>query len=299
MTATRSSVSSQVEAEPIDAPLRVTAPHEWAVAGGLLLLVVLAVAWGVFGRVAVNVTADGVLVRPGERRAIVSAVSGLVTDVLVEAGDVVAADALVAVIEPAGVDARLRVAATTEALLADLIAESDAAVGAALREALVRARAEHLELTALQAAGSTIVSSRAGQITATHVEVGDVVDAGTAVADVRHDSAGPVTAMAVLPARQAREVQAGMTARVRMERADGGEAPVLAGTVTTVSAAGRLPAWLRAAPLPAGDGRGLLIEVAVDGREAFPVHDFQPCRLEIVLRRVAPLALLRSPQDVP
>ena len=301
----RRALLRKAEPEPIDALLRVTAPHEWAIVTALVLALIAAVAWGMFGRVAVNLTVDGVLARPGERIGIVSAVSGSITEVLVESGDSVAAQAPVATLEPPGLEMQVRIARTKEELLADLLERAGETTAATVQVALAEAQAERLQLTALRTAGSAIVSPRAGVITATHVVPGDTVAAGATIADLRSGGAGAgVTAVAFLSSDQARTVQPGMTVRVLVEQPDGGGQRVLQGAVLTVSESGRLPAWLAAAPLAAArtnaHQRGHLVTFSVtapegaEGTQELQVDDLRPCRLEIVQQRVAPFALLTT-----
>ena len=302
----RRALLRKAEPEPIDALLRVTAPHEWAIVTGLVVALIAAVAWGMFGRVAVNLTVDGVLARPGERIGIVSAVSGSITEVLVESGDSVAAQAPVATLEPPGLEMQVRIARTKEELLADLLERAGETTAATVQVALAEAQAERLQLTALRTAGSAIVSPRAGVITATHVVPGDTVAAGATIADLRSGGGGGggVTAVAFLSSDQARTVQPGMTVRVLVEQPDGGGQRALQGAVLTVSESGRLPAWLAAAPLAAARTdarqRGHLVTFSVtapegaEGTQELQVDDLRPCRLEIVQQRVAPFALLTT-----
>ena len=251
----------------------------------------MAATWGIFARVETNLTAAAVLVRPGERSTIVSAVPGSITDVLVKPGDVVAPGAHIATVAPAGLDMRLRIARAAEERLADLLDRPGAAAEATLRVALAQAQAERVELTALATAGSAIVSSRAGTITAIPV-----------IAAIRFAAAGPVTAAAFLSTDPARAVQPGMAARLRLERADRRGQMLVAGAVLTVAERGRLPAWLRGTPLApsgtSGGGGGHLVTFSLQQTEAaLPAGDLWPGRLEIVLQRVAPLALLTTARD--
>lgn len=292
----RTALLRKAESEPIDAPLRITAPHEWAIVTAFVLALVAAGVWGVFGRVEINLVVDGILVRPGERSAIVSPVSGRVLDVPVKRGDAVAAGAPVATVEPAGLDMQARIARTQEDLLADLIARSGGAAEGVLRAALAELQAERLELAAIETAGRTIVNPGAGEITATYVVAGDAVAAGDTIAGVRAEAAGDVTVATLLTPEQARTVQPGMPAHVIVETPVGGRL-ALEGEVLAVAAAGSSREWLRATLLAPGrendDGRSHLVTLAVTGYgEHLPIEDLWSCRVEIVRERVRPLALL-------
>ena len=289
-------IARRDEPEPIDAVPRVTAPHEWAIVAGLLVLVIVALAWAIFGRVEVRSTVEGVLVRPGERKTIVSALTGTVTEVLAQPGQAVAAGAPVVRLEPAGLDLQIRIARTTEELLTDLLDRSAQTTPAALQTWLAHAIATRLELTALQTAGSVVVSPRSGALTALHVAAGDTVQAGATIADLRSDADGPVTAITLISAEQAGDVRPGMGARILFEQA--GEQRALQAAVTTVAEPGQPPAWLRVAPIAERThreaGTVLVTFALATPHEALAVDDLWPCRVEIVRQRVAPLALLAA-----
>ena len=292
------SLSRSTEPEPTDQLLRVTAPHEWMIVAGLVLSLAAAAAWGVFGRVEVSLMLDGVLVQPGERTPVVSAVSGRVLAVLVQPGDAVAERTRIALIEPAGLDAQVRIADATRNLLQGLLNRSGGPADPALQVALAVIRAEGLVLEALDNAGSAIVSSRSGEVSTTHVRVGDVVEAGATIAYLRHGAGGEVAAVAFLTAEQARTVRPGMPARVLVEAGPGGAPRALAGGIASVSGPVEFPAWLDGTPLAASwahaGARGRLVTFSPAEPEELRGEDLRSCRLEIVLERVPPLALLAS-----
>ena len=82
-----SALSRNEEPEPLDDRAQLTAPHEWAVLAGLGLVVAAIVAWGVFGSVERTVRSDGVLVLSGERHTVLSNATGVVDDVMTQAGE--------------------------------------------------------------------------------------------------------------------------------------------------------------------------------------------------------------------
>ena len=82
-----SALTRNEEPEPLDDRAQLTAPHEWAVLACLGLVVAAIIAWGVFGSVERTVRSDGVLVLSGERNAVLSDASGIVVDVMSQAGE--------------------------------------------------------------------------------------------------------------------------------------------------------------------------------------------------------------------
>ncbi|MGI9311689.1 MAG: hypothetical protein ACR2P7_09220, partial [bacterium] len=73
--------------EPLDARLQVTAPHEWMLLAGLGVVTLALLGWGFLGQVDVRLSADAVLVQPGQRHAVVARVAGNIAETLADAGD--------------------------------------------------------------------------------------------------------------------------------------------------------------------------------------------------------------------
>jgi len=89
--------------DELDRMIRVTGPRGWLALVALLILVVAAVVWGVFGTIPVVVQGDeGVLLGGDSRHQVVSQTSGLVTDVRVKIGDRVKKGQVVARVRPNG-----------------------------------------------------------------------------------------------------------------------------------------------------------------------------------------------------
>jgi pyruvate/2-oxoglutarate dehydrogenase complex dihydrolipoamide acyltransferase (E2) component len=88
--------------EQLDRLLQVTTPRGWLALAALSLLLLAGLAWAVAGRVATTAGGQGVLIRPAGVQSIVSPQAGVVTGVLVRAGDVVFKDREVVRLEAAG-----------------------------------------------------------------------------------------------------------------------------------------------------------------------------------------------------
>ena len=85
--------------EPLDDRLQVTAPHEWLLVAGLVVMFLALLAYGAVGSVERSLSYDAVVVLPGERHSVTAPVTGTVVEVMAEVGDTV---------EPGQVIARLR-----------------------------------------------------------------------------------------------------------------------------------------------------------------------------------------------
>jgi Biotin-lipoyl like len=78
--------------EQLDLLMQVTTPRGWIALAGLGLLLLAALAWGIFGSVATTVEGQGILVQPEGVKTIVAARPGVVARILVQVGDVIYKD---------------------------------------------------------------------------------------------------------------------------------------------------------------------------------------------------------------
>ena len=228
-------ILSQGKTERLDVLPQVTAPHEWAVLAGLALILLGVGAWSVFGSIERRLTTECLLVRPGERRAVLAELSGTVADVLVDTGDAVRSGQVIARVRRPELRRAMRIARTRIAAL-----ETRPAGGQ-----LQAARAELADLEMIEAVGDVIVSPYAGEVTALALTPGQPVAAGAEVARIRAGTAAGMEALAFVAPAQAAQVAAGMAARVL--------APTPRGRGVSVLEA------RRAGGFPASDGRVRLV----------------------------------------
>lgn len=282
--------------EPLDDLLRVTAPHEWLLLACLAAALLAAALWGGLTRVEQTVSGAGALVQPGERYAIVSAASGVVTEVTAELGDRVEAGEAIARLELPELRWRLRISRARVALLDERARSPEAPPGGWLDAELAAARAEVLELAALDAAGAVIVSPRAGEIITNGLVAGQAIGVGEPVAEVRTGLRRAPEAVLFVAPEQSRRIDAGMKARVTV--ADRSGARVFASEVAEVSARPvDLPSWLSRIGLVSSEVPGSprhLVRLTVRGAGDARMPDGVPCRVEIVVARHSPLGLLVS-----
>ena len=278
-------VASKWQGEKLDDMLRVTAPHEWAIVIGLLLLLLGIVAWGLFGRIERSLAADCVLVRPGERHAVVSGVAGTVIDVLVSTGDRVKSGQAIARVRLPEVDRQARIARAKVELLEKELAAS---ATASTHETLRAARAELLELEAVAAAGDLIVSPHTGEVEALGLVAGQAIAASAEVAQIRQGDAHQLQAVAIVDPEQAQRVKTGMTARILLNTERGTSA--LEATVREVSPHPMgVPGWLAEMGLPA---RGQLVRLDLGEPPPLATTNGLRGRFLIVTERHAPVFLL-------
>ena len=274
--------ASYGKTERLDVLPQVTAPHEWAILAGLALVLLAAGAWSVFGSVESRLTTACLLVLPGDRHAVLAELSGTVTDVLVDKGDTVRSGQAIARVRRPELRRSIRIARARIAAL-----EAQPAGGQ-----LQSAHAELADLELVEAVGDIIVSPHAGTVAALALTPGRPVAAGTEVARIRTASAGGMEAVAFIAAARAAEVAAGMTARVVVPAPDGRHPSVLEADLREVAArAAAVPGWFAGFGLPAPD-RGHLVRLSLRRSPDRTLAEGQPCRLDIVTRRQAPIRFL-------
>lgn len=88
--------------ERLDELIEVTTPRLWLALLGALILIVMALDWGLYGSVPTLVHGQGILIRDGGLQRVVATDGGLVKQLLVRVGDDVARDQVVArLLQPA------------------------------------------------------------------------------------------------------------------------------------------------------------------------------------------------------
>ena len=280
--------------EPLDDLVRVTAPREWLLLVGLAASLLVAVAWCALATVEVKQSSDAVLVQPGDRHTVASVVSGVITEVAVRVGDRVEAGRIVARLKLPELGWRLRVARARVVLLEERAERLGTPTGDWLNAELAAARAELLELAAIEAAGEAIVSPYAGTITGHRLFRGQAVTAGDTVLEVVAGAGLPPEVVTLLAPEQAQRIEAGMKARVFIS--NGPASPALPATVVEVSRRSEaLPAWmlgLGLAPSREAGAARRIVRLALDRVEAIRTPDGAPCRVEVILARTTPFGLL-------
>ena len=277
------------QAEPIDGLLRVTAPHEWAILGVLGLVVLGVVAWGVFGRIERSLSASCILATPGERFAVVAEAAGTVVDVLVAAGDPVAAGQPIAHVRTPDL---ARHAALARARLATLEATEDPD-----RHDLEAAHSELRGLEALQASGEPVLSPFNGELASHALIPGHPVEAGVDIAVIRTSSVGGLEVLAVLEPGDVRHLDGTMSARVSAESRDNEVDHTLDARIQQIAPLGAdLPRRLGSAGIPT-PANGRLVRLALTETPPPGLADGDGCRVRIVLDRERPVQLLASSRD--
>ncbi len=84
--------------EQLDQLMKVTNPQGWLALGTLVLLILAALLWGIFGSIPTEALGEGILLRRGGVSALVANGTGQVEEMLVEVGDEIATGQVVATI---------------------------------------------------------------------------------------------------------------------------------------------------------------------------------------------------------
>ena len=219
--------------EPLDDLLQITAPHEWLILAGLAVMLVVFIAFGLFGRVDRAVSYEAVLAFPGEHHYLAAPVSGTVTDVLVGEADTVAPGQIIAYVQAF-------LAQYRESVIVEVI---DTPGGS---EQLTEGARDELLLTLL-AAGWTadplneIVSPISGRIVSLDLTAGQPVSAGGPIGLVFLESTGPPKVVAFVSPVDAGRLHAGMSASVTVAGPAGAFDRVFRGKVAEVSPRAKSP----------------------------------------------------------
>ncbi len=296
-----SAIIHNVEPEPLDDRAELTTAREWVLLVCLGLAMAVIIVWSIFGGVERTFRADGVLVLAGERHVALSSATGTVSDILISAGQGVAAGQAIARVSPGEAESWVRSMALSVRLLEE---EATGVTGdgrAGMQRLLASTRALRAELDARQQVND-VESPVDGVIAAMFVAPGQSVPAGAPVADIVAGDADRRTAVAFVETKDSWLLAPGMTARVTIAWVGGSRS--IPGELTAVSAQSTTPpAWLpRLHPDVTLRERGHLLQVAIDafpgfsaspaGVSARDLPDGIPCRIEIVLERTSPLSLL-------
>ena len=282
-------VARRARREPLDARLQVTAPHEWMVVAGIGLSLLVFVVWAAFGSVERRLAVDAVLVRPGERHAVVSPVSGSVVETAAGVGDAVEAGQAIARVRPPEAEREARVARRIVGAVEAGMGRSEGAA-AALREALLAAARRELGAVERRE-GESIAAPRAGELLALRLVPGQPVRVGETVAWIRDRSEESWQALAFAAPRDAARLAAGMDAEV-LTAPPGRPGPgALAARVLEVSPRpAAAPPWLAGLGL-APPGPAHLVRLVVAAPPP-PLADGAPVRARIALGRRSLAALL-------
>lgn len=108
--------------EQLDQVMRVTSPLGWAALSGCILLIAIAIAWGVFGTIPTRVAGQGILVEKGALFDVVAIGEGQILEVKADIDEVISKGQLVALINQPEIEHQLEEARRT---LDHLIEERD------------------------------------------------------------------------------------------------------------------------------------------------------------------------------
>ncbi len=264
--------------QQLDHLLRITAPHERFILAGIGLVLLVLVAWALFGDIVRTVQVDGVLIKPGVRHEVVSTENGYLVEFLVVPGDrIKIGDPVARQSVPA---LEREIAAMRERV--ELLETELRQVGKTartLRAQLDTARVALLQMEARRSARELIVSQGEGEIMALRSAPGAYLLAGDAVALVRDVKDELLQAVLGVAPRMAQRIQPGMPASVEIVT-PGGATRLLNGEVASVTP-GPLPNWL-AALQPTVPDSTHRIDVLLHQTSDLSLPDGTPCRGRIV-----------------
>lgn len=276
--------------QQLDHLLRIAAPHERVILGGIGVALFALVVWVSFGSIERSVTVDGVLLKPGGRYEIVSVEPGHLVKFLVAVGDKVE--------EGEGV-ARQTVPELEREMIAlrDQIEILKAGIrqlgGNGTHSLLTSAQEALLQMEARRTVKEVIVSHVSGEVMALEAAPGDYLPAGSAVVQLRSQEDRPHQAVLQVAPRMAKRLRVGMPASVEVMMPDGTTHQVDGEIISVTS--GPLPHWL-ATFRPEGVDYAHRIDIALHSEPGLVPPDGTPCRVNIVLGQHSLVTLFGSEQ---
>ncbi len=281
------SASSRNKFQQLDHLLRVTAPHERMILTGIGLVMLVLMAWVLFGSIVHSVTVEGILFEPGVRHELVSGEPGYLKAYLVVPGDHVEVGDPIArqsVPELDGETAALR--DRVKMLKSEL--RQIHREGSDLPALLAAAQVALLQMEARRSARELIVSPVAGEVTTLLSAPGEYLPAGGAVAQLRETKDQPLQAVLQVSLRTAKRIQPGMRASIEIMTPDDAQQR-FDGEVSSVTP-GPLPNWLATQRLPVPDATHR-VDVILHHAPDLSLPAVTPCRVRIVLGQQSLTAL--------
>ena len=103
--------------------MQVTTPKGWLALSGALVLVLAAVVWAVFGKIATQVSGRGILIRPGGVLMVAAYGDGTIKDILVKPGQTISAGQVIAEVLQPELEIKLRQSELMQAHLREDLAQ--------------------------------------------------------------------------------------------------------------------------------------------------------------------------------
>jgi multidrug efflux pump subunit AcrA (membrane-fusion protein) len=237
--------------EQLDHLMEVTRPLSWLALAGLGILLTAAILWSIFDTIPTKIAAEGMLIRPGGLYEVYAPAEGVITEIHVAEGGVVAKAQPLATIDQPELTAQIaELSATLEQQRAQL-RELTQRAGAFRRlspAALALARAN--EEVAIQNAEQTLIrlnerlktssiiaSPYAGRILEIKVRPGDMVGRSAKLLSLQlaGESREGLQAVIYVPSANGKNITPGMSVQVAPATAAPEEYGYLLATVTYVS----------------------------------------------------------------
>ena len=273
--------------QQLDHLLRVTAPHERIILAGIGLVLLAVAIWALFGGIERTVTADGLLIQPGNRHEVVTDEQGHLLQILVEPGDRVEAGARIARQSVPELERESEALRERVILLeAELATAGGTALG--IQALLSDARVALLEMEARRLAKEAIVSQTGGEVITVLRAPGEYVPKNATVAPLLQGNGEPPTAVLRVTPSTAERIRPGMAAEIEIITPDS-ETRRLTGKVARITP-GPLSGWLAAVPPAVADSLSR-IDLDLHDAENLTVADGTRCRVRVLLGRQPPAAL--------
>ena len=274
------------QAEDLDGLLRVTAPHEWIVLMLMALMLALVVLWASFGRVEQSVTAQCVLVEPGEMHSVIASADGTIAELLSDVGDEVRLDEPIARLRLPELERQITALETQIAIL-----ETDPQPS---QSAISLSRAELAGLNAALQASRYISSPSAGTLAWLELSVGQPIATGDEVARVRN-STGELQALSFVEASTAARLSAGLNAQIAL--LSGADPTTKRAVVSQVSSTPVPPDRQAQFTMLSAPEHGVALVADLTDPATPDAAEGDLCQLRVTVSRQRPISFIAHPTD--
>ncbi|KUO73811.1 MAG: hypothetical protein APF77_17160 [Clostridia bacterium BRH_c25] len=218
--------------EQLDQLMSVTSPRAWLSLIGVTAILITALTWGIFGSIPNTTSGEGILIKSGGVHNISHAIGGQITDIKVEAGDIVRRGEVVVRIDRHELVEQImdlgeqleRVKSSQEETEARLMREKE------LNNQMNKLRTE-LEIQ------STVVAPEDGRVIEVKVSRGDFIQPGMQLISMEHvgDTARDLEVVMYVAPEEGKQILPGMTAHISPTTVKKEEYGFIIGRVTSVS----------------------------------------------------------------
>ncbi len=218
--------------EQLDQVVKIASPKSWAILTAILIVIVFALFWFVFGEVEIAVSGEGVLLKRGGVKTLTPGFSGRVTAVHASAGETVTPNQLLLTVHQPGLMLQLQ---NARQILAFLQAQALTRSSDTLQVQLAEQAAKVRELEAVLNTSTTLRSPGHIRLLELNVTADDLIQDDDVIAIYERAATGDLYLEAFVPVVEGKEIRPGAMVQVIPNAIRQENAGYIQGTVRWVS----------------------------------------------------------------